>query len=60
MTEKDKDKEIKKLRETIELSVDALHKNMAILGSLYTKIGILEAKNTELEQKVKDLEEKVS
>jgi cell division protein FtsB len=60
MTEEEKDKEIKRLHETIDLSVDALHKNMAILGSLYTKIEALEAKNAELEQRVKDLKEKLS
>jgi len=60
MTEEEKDKEIKRLHETIDLSVDALHKNMAILGSLYTKIETLEAKNAELEQMVKDLKEKLS
>ena len=60
MTEEEKDKEIKRLHETIDLSVDALHKNMAILGSLYTRIETLEAKNAELEQMVKDLKEKLS
>jgi len=60
MTEEEKDKEIKRLHETIDLSVDALHKNMAILGSLYTKIETLEARNAELEQMVKDLKEKLS
>jgi len=58
MTEEEKDKEeIKRLQETIELAVDALHKNMTILGSLYTRIDVLEAKNEVLKQKVKDLEE---
>ncbi len=58
MTEEEKDKEeIKRLQETIELAVDALHKNMTILGSLYTRIDVLEVKNEVLKQKVKDLEE---
>jgi len=60
MTEEEKDKEIKKLQETIELAVDALHKNMTILGSLYARIDILEAKNAELQQKLKDAKEKLS
>lgn len=53
--ESDKE-EIKKLRETVELSVDALQKNMTILGSLYAKVEELETENTTLREKIKDFE----
>jgi len=53
-----KDEEIKRLHDTIELAIQAIQKNMTILGSLYAKAEGLETENIKLKKKMKDMEKK--
>lgn len=53
-----KDEEIKQLHDTIELAIQAIQKNMTILGSIYAKVENLETENIKLKKKIESMEKK--